>query len=171
MPSCGWPAAHGREKIVVIGASMGGFVALRHAALLGGADAVIAISTPAIWGMSRRVRARALVVAANSRVGRRILSARGTHVDEYPPVPPTSPADLALQITIPVAIVHGDRDPYVPADDAVLLHDRLGGYRRLLILPGVGHAETAYTPEFAELLDSLVEDLLCSGPTGARPAP
>ncbi len=84
-------------------------------------------------------------------------------------MPPTSPAELALRISIPVAIVHGDRDPYVPVDDAVLLHDRLGGYRRLLILPGVGHAETAYTPEFAELLDSLIGDLLCSRQTGARP--
>jgi pimeloyl-ACP methyl ester carboxylesterase len=151
---------HAHEKIVVIGASMGGFVALRHAALLGGEDAVIAISTPAVWGISHRLRARALVVAVHNRVGRRIFSARGTRVDNPPRVPPASPADLAGRITIPVAIVHGDRDPYVPADDAVLLHERLAGYRRLVILPGFGHAETAYTRDFAPILNSLVDELL-----------
>ena len=82
---------------------------------------------------------------------------------------PTSPADLAPQITIPVALVHGDRDPYVPADDAVLLHDRLGGYRRLVLLPGFGHAETAYRPDFAPLLDSLVDDLLRNLPKVSGP--
>jgi pimeloyl-ACP methyl ester carboxylesterase len=150
----------GHERLVVVGASMGGFVALRHAAQLGGVDAVIAVSTPAVWGVSPRLRARALTVAVRNRVGRRILSARGTRVDTTVRVPPTSPADLAARITIPVALVHGDRDPYVPADDAVLLHERLGGYRRLVLLPGFGHAETAYTRDFAPLLDSLVDDLL-----------
>ena len=148
------------EKVVVIGASMGGFVALRHAALLGGADAVIAISTPAIWGRTRRLRARVLVVAVHNRFGRRILSARGTRVDHPRGVPPTSPADLAAQITVPVALVHGDRDPYVPVEDAVLLHERLAGFRRLVILPGFGHAETAYTSDFVPLVDSIVDDLL-----------
>jgi pimeloyl-ACP methyl ester carboxylesterase len=148
------------ENVVVIGASMGGFVALRHAALFGGVDAVIAISTPAVWGMSSRLRARALVAAVHNRVGRRILSARGTRVVDRVAVPPSSPADLAPLITIPVALVHGDRDPYVPVDDAVLLHDRLAGYRRLVRLPSFGHAETAYRPDLAPLLDSLVDELL-----------
>ena len=158
----------GHEKVVVIGASMGGFVALRHAALLGGADAVIAISTPAMWGASPRLRARALVAAVHSRFGRRILSARGTRVDDAFRAPTASPADLARHITIPVAIVHGDRDPYVPTDDAVLLHERLAGYRRLVILPRFGHAETAYTREFAPILDSLVDELLQSAAPSSR---
>ena len=152
--------ARGHERVVVVGASMGGFVALRHAALIGGVDAVVAISTPAVWGMSSRLRGRALVAAVHNRVGRRVLSARGTRVDHPVRGAPTSPADLAPQITIPVALVHGDRDPYVPSDDAVLLHDRLGGYRRLVLLPGFGHAETAYNQDFVPLLDSLVDDLL-----------
>jgi pimeloyl-ACP methyl ester carboxylesterase len=162
---------HDHEKIVVIGASMGGFVALRHAALVGGADAVIAISTPAVWGISPRLRARALFAAVHHRVGRRILSARGTTVDTVLPKPLASPADLAPRITIPVAIVHGDKDPYVPTDDAILLHERLGGYRRLVILGGFGHAEAAYTADFAPLVDSLVGDLLLSGTQESQPAP
>lgn len=151
----------GHERVVVVGASMGGFVALRHAALLGGVDAVIAISTPAVWGRSSRLRGRALVAAVHNRVGRRVLSARGTRVEPVR-MAPTSPADLAPQITIPVALVHGHRDPYVPVDDAMLLHDRLGGYARLVLLAGFGHAETAYRPDFAPLLDSLVDDLVAN---------
>ena len=150
----------GHEKVVVIGASMGGFVALRHAALLGGADALIAISTPAVWGAASRLRARALVAAVHNRLGRRILSARGTRVANPIRTPSSSPSDLAPRIMTPTAIVHGAKDPYVPPDDAVALAARLGGYRRLVILPNFGHAETAYTPDFAPLLDALVDDLL-----------
>lgn len=151
---------HGHEKVVVVGASMGGFVALRHAALLGGEDALVAVSTPATWGVSPRLRAQALLMAVRNRVGRRILSARGTRVVESLDAPPLSPAQLADQITIPVALVHGDRDPYVPTDDAVLLYELLSGPKRLVILAGFGHAEAAYSPELAVMLGSLVEELL-----------
>jgi pimeloyl-ACP methyl ester carboxylesterase len=75
-------------------------------------------------------------------------------------MPPQSPAELAPQITIPVALVHGDVDPYVPVDDAEMLHERLAGYRRLVLLPGFGHAEVAYSRDFAPLLDGLVDELL-----------
>jgi len=150
----------GHHKIVVIGGSMGGFVALRHAALLGGEDAVVAISTPATWGVSHRLRGRALVLAAQSRVGRRVLSSRGTRVGERLRGPLLSPSDLAGRINIPVALIHGDRDAYVPIDDATLLHERLGGPKRLITLTGFGHAETAYTADFAARLGALVDEML-----------
>lgn len=153
------------DNIVVVGASMGGFVALRHAALLGGEDAVVAISTPATWGVSPRLRAQALLLAVRHPVGRRILSARGTRVVESIEAPPLSPAELADQITIPVALVHGDKDPYVPTGDAVLLHQHLAGPKRLVILPDFGHAEAAYSPELALLLGSLVTELLAGQAT------
>jgi pimeloyl-ACP methyl ester carboxylesterase len=153
------------RQIVVIGASMGGFVALRHAALLGGEDAVVAISTPATWGVSSRLRGRALFLAARNRIGRRILSSRGTRVVENLPGPSLSPSDLAGRITIPVALIHGDRDRYVPVDDARLLHERLGGPKRLITLAGFGHAEAAYTPELAGRLSALVDEMLLEGAT------
>jgi len=159
--------ARGRdhEKVVVIGASMGGFVALRHAALLGGEDAVVAISTPATWGVSSRMRARVLSMAVQNRIGRRILSARGTRVVDNLPEPPRSPSELAKLIRIPVGLIHGARDPYVPVDDAVLVHERLAGPKRLVVLPEFGHAEAAYTTDLVDLLRSLVEVLL-AGPGG-----
>jgi pimeloyl-ACP methyl ester carboxylesterase len=151
---------HGHRKIVVIGASMGGFVSLRHAALLGGEDAVIAISTPATWGISHRIRGRALFLVAQNRIGRQILSSRGTRVMERLPGPALSPSDLVGRIKIPVALIHGDRDPYVPINDALLLHERLGGPKRLITLAGFGHAEAAYTPGLAARLSELVDEML-----------
>jgi pimeloyl-ACP methyl ester carboxylesterase len=150
----------GHHKIVVIGASMGGFVSLRHAALLGGEDAVIAISTPATWGISHRIRGRALFLVAQNRIGRQILSSRGTRVMERLPGPALSPSDLVGRIKIPVALIHGDRDPYVPINDALLLHERLGGPKRLITLAGFGHAEAAYTPGLAARLSELVDEML-----------
>ncbi len=151
---------HDHDHIVVIGASMGGFVALRHAALLGGENAVVTISTPATWGVSSRLRGRALFLAAQNGIGRRILSSRGTRVVEDLPGPSLSPSDLAGRITIPVALIHGDRDRYVPIDDALLLHERLGGPKRLITLAGFGHAEAAYTPDLAGRLSALVDEML-----------
>ncbi|HZT66222.1 MAG TPA: alpha/beta fold hydrolase [Acidimicrobiales bacterium] len=148
------------DKLVVVGASLGAFVALRHAALLGGEDAIVAISTPATWGISPRLRARALLATVRHPLGRRLLSARGTRVIDRVPVPPMSPSELADRITIPVALVHGEQDPYVPAADSILLHQRLAGPKRLVILPRFGHAETAYSPWFAGMVDSLVDELL-----------
>jgi len=161
----------GHGQIVVIGGSMGGFVALRHAALLGGEDAVVAISTPATWGVSHRLRGRALILTAQNRVGRRILSSRGTRVGERLRGPLLSPSDLARRINIPVALIHGDRDAYVPIDDARLLHERLGGPKRLITLTGFGHAETAYTADFAARLSALVDEMLdaTARASGARP--
>ncbi|MDQ1395890.1 MAG: uncharacterized protein QOG64_1149, partial [Acidimicrobiaceae bacterium] len=127
-------------------------------------DAVVAISTPATWGVSPRLRARALLLAVHHRVGRHILSARGTRVVGRLAAPPISPSELAPRIAIPVAIVHGGRDPYVPTADAVLLHERLGGVRRLIILPAFGHAEAAYSPGLADLLDGLIGELLSGTP-------
>ena len=151
---------HEHDRVVVAGASMGGFVALRHAALIGGEDAVVGISTPATWGVSPRLRAQALLMAVRNPLGRRILSARGTRVVGLLETPPLSPAQLAEQIAIPVALIHGAKDPYVPVDDAVLLHERLSGPKRLVLLPEFGHAEAGYSPELVGVLGSLVEDLL-----------
>jgi pimeloyl-ACP methyl ester carboxylesterase len=95
-----------------------------------------------------------------NRIGRRILSARGTRVVDAVAEPPLSPSELAERITVPVALIHGGRDPYVPVDDAVLLHARLTTAKRLVVLPEFGHAEAAYDEDLVGLLDSLVEVLL-----------
>jgi alpha-beta hydrolase superfamily lysophospholipase len=152
---------HHRE-VVSAGASMGGFIALRHAGLGGSADAVIAISSPAVGRDPKLLRARLLRRAALSPRGRRLLDLYGTRVG---PVRDTitPPIDLVGQIApVPVAIVHGGRNRYVPLADAYALYDRLGEPRKLVVLGDFGHGEAGFDLEFSDLLAQLIRDLLHS---------
>jgi alpha-beta hydrolase superfamily lysophospholipase len=153
--------ARGRHrKVVSAGASMGAFIALRHAGLGGSADAVIAISSPAVGRDPKLLRARLLRRAALSPRGRRLLDLYGTRVGSVSETI-TPPIDLVAQIApMPVAIVHGGRDRYVPLADAYALYDRLGEPRRLVVLRDFGHGEAGFAPDFADRLNDLVGDLL-----------
>jgi pimeloyl-ACP methyl ester carboxylesterase len=154
-------------RVVVVGASMGGFIALRHAALLGGEDAVVAVSAPAEWGVAHLPRARVLTLAATTGLGRRLLAARGTRVSGAPPRRIASPPELAPDLKVPVAIVHGSHDPYVPLDDGLHIYEQLGGPREILVLPGYGHAEAGYSARFADVLEPLVRELLAAAPASS----
>jgi pimeloyl-ACP methyl ester carboxylesterase len=155
------------DSVVSIGASMGGFIALRHAGLGGAVDAVVAISSPAVGSRPRMLRARLLRHAVQSQPGRRLLDLYGTRVGPFESSV-TPPLDLVAAIApVPVAIVHGERDRYVPVRDAYALYDRLGDPRRLVVLPRFGHAEAGFDEPFAQLLGRLVVDLLES----RRPEP
>jgi len=153
-------ARNHHRTVVSVGASMGGFIALRHAGLGGTPDAVIAISSPAVGRDPKLLRARLLRRAALSRRGRRLLDLYGTRVGAVPEAI-TPPIDLVAQIApMPVAIVHGVRDRYVPVADAYALYDRLGEPRRLVVLRNFGHGEAGFDPEFADRLTDLIGDLL-----------
>jgi len=154
--------ARGRHATVVsIGSSMGAFVALRHAGLGGPVDAVIAISSPADGREPQLPRARLLRTFVRTERGRSLLDRYGTRVDPvYVPVA-SPPLDLAAEIApVPVAIVHGGRDRYVPVSDAHALYDRLDEPRLLVILPRFGHGEAGFTSEFAAMAVSLIARLL-----------
>jgi alpha-beta hydrolase superfamily lysophospholipase len=152
------------RKIVSVGASMGAFVALRHAGLGGAVDAVVAISSPADGREPLLRRARLLQMFVRSERGRRLLVHYGTRVDPAPVPVAAAPLDLAGAIApVHVAIVHGGRDRYVPVSDAHALYDRLGEPRYLVVLPDFGHAEAGFTAEFATMMRSLIAKLL--GPT------
>ena len=141
---------------------MGGFIALRHAGLGGDVDAVVAISSPAVGTRPQMLRARLLKHAVHTRQGRRLLDLYGTRVGPFESTV-TPPLDLVGEIApVPVAIVHGERDRYVPVRDAYALYDRLAEPRRLVVLPQFGHAEAGFDEPFAELLGDLVVDLLQS---------
>ena len=146
--------------VVSAGASMGAFIALRHAGLGGSVDGVIAISSPAVGGEPKLLRARLLGAAARSQRGRRLLDLYGTRVGSIPDGI-TPPIDLVAQIApTPVAIVHGRRDRYVPLADAYALYDRLREPRRLVVLDDFGHGEAGFNRKFADVLFDLIGDML-----------
>lgn len=154
--------ARGRHsQVVSVGSSMGAFVALRHAGLGGAVDAVIAISSPAVGHVPQLPRARLLGTLAGTERGRRLLDRYGTRVDPQQAPVASPPLDLVAEIApIPVAIVHGRRDRYVPVSDAYALYERLSEPRRLVVLPRFGHGEAGFTDEFAVMLETLIADLL-----------
>jgi fermentation-respiration switch protein FrsA (DUF1100 family) len=116
-------------------------------------------------------RARMLARLVRSERGRRLLARRGTRVESFSPVS-AAPIELAPAIAgVPIAIVHGGRDRYVPLRDAEALHERLGSPRRLVVLPDFGHGEAGFGPRFAAVLERLIEELLGLARSEGPPAP
>jgi len=160
------------QFVVTMGASMGGFVALRHAALHGPLDATIAISSPAHVDGDVLLRARFLAALASSYRGRKLLRYQGTRVGSFPKDVATA-YELAPFISpTPVSIVHGLRDRYIPLSQAKALYERLREPRRLVVLDDFGHGEAGFSPSFDLMLAQLVTDLVTHGSeVGESPRP
>jgi pimeloyl-ACP methyl ester carboxylesterase len=141
------------DVVVVVGASMGAIAALRHAA----GDDVIAgtvlVSCPAAWKLPRNIQGFAAAALTRTTAGRslarRLLGLRIASVWEDP----EPPAELVSRVRTPLAILHGDADPFIPASDAVELQGRTTTPCRLRIIPEMGHA---FQPESVpEIVDAV----------------
>src|SRR6266699_1116315 len=117
---------------------MGGSIVLRHGALIGGVDAVVAVSSPGQWYYRGTRPMRLVHFAVESRTGRLVARTRlKTRIGNgrWDPVP-MPPADAAARIApVPLLIVHGDKDRYFPVEHAqrnapVGALDRIGGWIR-----------------------------------------
>jgi fermentation-respiration switch protein FrsA (DUF1100 family) len=53
---------------------------------------------------------------------------------------PEPPVALVRRIRVPVALVHGEDDHFIPPRDALLLYRSCAQPRRLDRVPGMGHA-------------------------------
>lgn len=141
-----WARGFGHARVVTVGFSMGGSVVLRHAALYGGVDAVVSVSSPARWyyrGTAPMRRLHWLVTRPEGRlVGRYGFRTRIHHRD-WDPVP-LSPVEAVPKIApTPLLIVHGDSDGYFPVDHPQMLAAAADGAADLWLEPGMGHAEHA----------------------------
>jgi pimeloyl-ACP methyl ester carboxylesterase len=156
----------GFRRVVTFGGSMGGVAVIRHAALLGGVDAVVAVSTPASWYGHRSSAVRRMEWLTATANGRRMAQMWGTRMSrDWEWV--EAPAEVIDRISpIPVVIVHGRDDHFFDEDQAWLLYRRAREPKRLLLASLFGHAEDGYTPAFAGLLADVVEKVL-DGPVTA----
>jgi alpha-beta hydrolase superfamily lysophospholipase len=126
--------------VVLVGASMGGVAVLRHAVTDDGLAGVVTVSSPAEWRLTRAPGALLLTGLIRTAAGR-LLAARLFHVRLAPEwSAPEPPAALASRIQVPMAVVHGERDRFVPPAAAALLYAAGGGPRRLVLVPRMGHA-------------------------------
>ena len=140
----------GHDRVATVGGSMGGIAVIRHAALVGGADAVVAISTPARWDGHRSAAVRRMTWLTGSPRGRRLMRAAGVRLpgtwDR-----PESPEDLVGKIApVPLLIVHGRDDHFFDEEEAWRLYRRAGSPKRLLLARPFGHADDGLTGELAE---------------------
>ncbi len=134
-------ALEGYDQVVAVGASMGAIAVLRQAAgLEPGLAGVVTVSSPAQWRLPKSLRALLAAVLTRTRLGRR-FAARKLGVRIHPVwTDPAPPEELARHIAVPLAVIHGDADPMIPAAEAHRLIAAAAGPKRLDIVPGMRHA-------------------------------
>lgn len=165
-----WMGAHGYTRVAVLGWSMGGSAVLRYAGLGGDTDAVVSVSSPGQWYERGTRPMRVVHWLCETRTGHVVLRLgrrtrmAGAHWD---PVPEAPHEVAGLIAPTPLLIVHGDADRYFPLPHVHLLRAS-APTAEVWIEPGMGHAETATTPE---LIDRIAAWLRrhCLDPASATP--
>jgi uncharacterized protein len=134
-------------RVVVVGASLGAIAALRYAVDDPDLSGVVTVSSPAQWKL-RSSRAAFAAVLTRTGVGRRLARRLGARLDSTWRRS-EAPDELAARLSIPLAVVHGTGDRFMPTTEAELLHaagsgdDEPRGHgadRRLDLVPSMGHA-------------------------------
>jgi pimeloyl-ACP methyl ester carboxylesterase len=153
----------GHTTVVTLGTSLGAVAAIRHGALIGGPEAVLAISSLAWWDWRSQadpdVRAQ-LDARILTPAGRRALRAVGIRLPATWEAP-EAPVEVIGKIApTPVVLVHGRDDRLFTQDHARALYEAAGDPRRLLLGAPFGHAETGLTPAFARRLAGVVHEEL-----------
>jgi uncharacterized protein len=134
-------------RVVVVGASLGAIAVLRYAVDDPELAGVVTVSSPARWRL-RSPRAAFAAVLTRTGVGRRLARRLGARLDStWRRTEP--PDELAARLAVPLAVVHGTGDRFMPTSEAEILHEAgsgadgrasHGGDRRLDLVPGMGHA-------------------------------
>jgi dipeptidyl aminopeptidase/acylaminoacyl peptidase len=157
--------SEGYGTVAVLGWSMGGSVALRHAGLGGDVDAVVSVSSPGHWWERGTPPMRLVHWAAETRLGRlttRLTTRTRLGATGWEELP-QSPVEVVARIAPrPLLIVHGDSDRYFPIRHAEALVAAAGGTAEFWRETGMGHAESATTPALVERIDGWVRAALDS---------
>jgi pimeloyl-ACP methyl ester carboxylesterase len=142
--------AEGHERVGTVGASMGGVAAVRHAALIGGVDGVVSISTPARWDGHHSEALRRMQWLTSTAQGRRVARLVGVRLPDRWDRPET-PEDVAGRIApVPLLVVHGRDDHFFDEEEAWRLYRAAGQPKRMLLADRFGHAEDGFSSDLAE---------------------
>ncbi|HIY40702.1 MAG TPA: alpha/beta fold hydrolase [Candidatus Nocardiopsis merdipullorum] len=153
----------GHTSVAVVGFSMGAAVAVRHAAIFGGVEAVVAVSGPSRWYYQGTRRMRMLHLGIGRSFGRFFLRAfrKVRVIDQDWDPRPAEPREIAGDIApTPLLVVHGEADDYFPTWHATDVHDAAQEPRELWIVPGMGHAERAVGPDLTVRIRAWLADHL-----------
>jgi pimeloyl-ACP methyl ester carboxylesterase len=160
-----WARRRGYRRVATLGSSFGAAVAVCHAGLRGGVDAVGAVSCPSRWYVRDTPHMRALNLMVENAGGR--LFARtilGVRLAAgWRSVPP-SPIELAGRIgPTPLLLVHGEDDHYFPIEHAMALAAAAGPTATVWVVPEFAHAENRLP---APLADRVAGWLVGEPPSG-----
>lgn len=176
----------GHRHIALVGWSMGGSAVLRHAGAGGDADAIVSISSPGHWWERGTPPMRLLHWAVETRTGR-LLTRLATRTrlggSEWTDLP-ESPVEVVARIAPrPLLIVHGDADRYFPVHHGRVLAAAAGAAAptvgpgakagaaddavQFWLESGMGHAESATTPELLDRVDAWVRAAVGAEPAGS----
>lgn len=126
--------------VVVVGASMGAIAVLRYAAQDPMLAGVVSVSCPSRWRVPRSPVGVLSMLMTRTSPGR-WFAARYARVRVSPRwTNPTPPIDLVGELQVPLVVVHGTRDRFIPVRDAYELYLSARGERRLEIVDEMGHA-------------------------------
>jgi alpha-beta hydrolase superfamily lysophospholipase len=150
--------------LATVGVSMGGVAVIRHAALKGGPDAVVAISTPARWDGHGSGAVRRMTWLGSTSSGRRLASRLGVRLAPFAPWP-ESPEHVVGRIApAPLVLVHGRDDHFFDEEELWRLYRAAGEPKRVMLATRFGHAEDGLTTAFAARLgDRILESLRFAG--------
>jgi alpha-beta hydrolase superfamily lysophospholipase len=128
------------DRVVLVGASMGAIATLRYAVTDQELAGAVTVSCPAEWKLPRN--GYGVLAAAMTRTGlgrRAIRKLSGVRV--YPRwTNPTAPVQLVPLLKVPLTIIHGTDDRFIPARAAAQLAEVAPEPRRVVIMRGMGHA-------------------------------
>ena len=168
-----WLRDAGCARVAVLGWSMGGSAVLRYAGLGGDADAVVSVSSPGTW-FERGTRPMRIVhwlwESRSGRLATRLARRTRLSGAGWTEVPP-APAEVAGAIApTPLLIVHGDADHYFPMHHVNAL-TAAAPDAEVWVEAGMGHAETATTPDLVRRILDWVRTVVSTAPVcddGAR---
>lgn len=144
----------GYERVATLGFSLGASVVIRHAALHGGVDAVVAVSSPSRWWVRDTPPMRRVHWMLESPLGRAVSPLVGVRLaDPWGEAPPLQPLEVVDRIApTPLLLVQGTADHYFPPEHGRALWRAAGGDAELWLEQGMRHAESAMTPERVDRL-------------------
>lgn len=146
--------------VATMGVSMGGIAVLRQAAMIGGVDAVMSISTPARWDGHATDAVRRLERLTTSGWGRAAMRSIGLRLTDGWDWPEDPEAMVGKIAPTPLIVVHGRDDHYFAVEEAWRLYGRAEEPKRLMLASRFGHAEDGLTEGFAELASRRLHEAL-----------
>lgn len=160
----------GYRTVVTCGWSMGGSAVLRHAALVGGADAVVSVSAPSRWYCRETAAMRRLMWFIESGTGRLLCRLGGLRLARGWDALPESPVEVVERIApTPLLLVHGRQDHYFGVEHAHALAEAAGEPCELWLVPGMGHAEAGASPALLSRIGRHLPELVSRAPFAGLP--